>query len=695
MARGVSGGKIEVNQALHGYSDGHRQLALSVSLSSRDSKTLLLLSDASVNGRGIDELGYLTGYPLTESGYYAIARTWPANELSRPGCVWTHTLLVAFTDLAMLSRASDLAGLFRRPSNYDFDSYHSPLALGEGFSDKNEVVFDGGAIDWARRLVISLYEFPNKKIIGSLPQGVDFERIVLEVWGQQWPRLRRNFRFCTFSGGDRVSEVGEFDLQLYPAAERLVRGRFSDAYDISQVDTLEQEWSDWILDDLATDAASELRLFLRQYGGDLSGGRAAFVPLVSLFYFLSKGRYGSPSLDLAVDVVRGHFKSSKAGALTALVANEAFLHADDISRQSLGFVSDHLRLIADSALDQSAAKFGRALWRKDFDGFVRLLDEGRGGQIVASKTLAEVDRVELLQKLSSFQKLIPLALACRPSLVFEPEFWRLEGAVCDEALLAFEAISFDKAKVINAMYLAREDGLAQLAVERFGAFEVFCALASGLNEMTIGGDDPWLRLIARSEDALSKVLASGMVRSLGGLEAIARATHPDVMRTQRGGDPWITAIDYADHSSDLKDCRYLAAFLLVRAFGADPNASGKLAKLAFHHVYTGVYSGELEAPAWTMLQKKLSIYRTLTAWEKCALLEEAVVDLFIYRHLSESLFIQITPDENLFMRLVLYAASFREGSKFLRGAKRLLEDEGDRGSFKWRAIERVLRWWRR
>src|SRR5712692_7263106 len=96
------GQRPRVHQALHGYSDGHRLLACSTTLKPKEQKAMLIMSDVSGSGAVIDKAGYLTGYPLPESGMYALARTWPATELPRPGCVWTHTLLIDFSDLALL-----------------------------------------------------------------------------------------------------------------------------------------------------------------------------------------------------------------------------------------------------------------------------------------------------------------------------------------------------------------------------------------------------------------------------------------------------------------------------------------------------------------------------------------------------------------------------------------------------------------
>src|SRR4051812_48033964 len=106
---------IEIHQTLHGYRDGHELLAASLPLTGPSRRTMLALSDLSGDGspRGFGE--YLTGYPLEDAGLYALARTWYAPEMSRPGCVWTHTVLVGLRDLGTLTELGALRAHFRRP----------------------------------------------------------------------------------------------------------------------------------------------------------------------------------------------------------------------------------------------------------------------------------------------------------------------------------------------------------------------------------------------------------------------------------------------------------------------------------------------------------------------------------------------------------------------------------------------------
>src|SRR4051812_32249633 len=94
--------KIVIEQALHGYLNGHQLLSSSKDFSIEEKKILLYQSDLS--GSNVDDefKTYITGYPMAKAGFYAFSKTWYANEMKRPGCVWTHTLLINFSDLGKI-----------------------------------------------------------------------------------------------------------------------------------------------------------------------------------------------------------------------------------------------------------------------------------------------------------------------------------------------------------------------------------------------------------------------------------------------------------------------------------------------------------------------------------------------------------------------------------------------------------------
>src|SRR5690349_14831966 len=112
---GIRDNKIKIHQTLHGYDNGHSMLASSVDALPEAKRTLLIMSDMSGPSMqsGFEE--YLTGYPLKEMNAFALSKTWYAPEMKRPGCVWTHTLLINFSDLQNVNNFQDLVDLFKRP----------------------------------------------------------------------------------------------------------------------------------------------------------------------------------------------------------------------------------------------------------------------------------------------------------------------------------------------------------------------------------------------------------------------------------------------------------------------------------------------------------------------------------------------------------------------------------------------------
>ena len=140
---------IKIDQTVHGYTDGHCLLAKSIDLSKNSQRQMLIMSDMSGHSmtNGFEE--YLTGYPLVDDGYYAFGKTWYASEMKRPGCVWTHTLLVKFDDIQCINDSEILLGLFKRPKKIiKKDDYTNQIKLS---LDANTF----GCINWSTASKIS------------------------------------------------------------------------------------------------------------------------------------------------------------------------------------------------------------------------------------------------------------------------------------------------------------------------------------------------------------------------------------------------------------------------------------------------------------------------------------------------------------------------------------------------------------
>jgi GTPase-associated protein 1 len=152
---------------------------------------------------------YLTGYPLDSGGFYCFARTWFAPELPRPGCVWTHTILISDTDVARVHDFRSLLSHFRRPpapndvAGYDTPIRHSALSI-EPYDVDHKT---------CSALLSLLYGSPSCKVVITGEDSRSHENLAIGVFSQQWPRLRRSFRFCT--GALAIRDV-DFDLAVTP-----------------------------------------------------------------------------------------------------------------------------------------------------------------------------------------------------------------------------------------------------------------------------------------------------------------------------------------------------------------------------------------------------------------------------------------------------------------------------------------------
>lgn len=185
---------ILVHQALHGYNDGHRLISSSLPLDASDARVMLVMSDLSGSGMKPSADGYLTGYPLEKSGKYVLARTWAAPEMPRPGCVWTHSLIIENADLARLMSAQALLDIFTRPTGIDVRSaYGDPVSMSpqlkpNGIEPTERTEF----------LLQALYSFPTRQVVAEAAEPFADEQVATAIWMQQWPRLRRSFGFARF-----------------------------------------------------------------------------------------------------------------------------------------------------------------------------------------------------------------------------------------------------------------------------------------------------------------------------------------------------------------------------------------------------------------------------------------------------------------------------------------------------------------
>lgn len=428
---------IRIGQTLHGYEDGHSLLASSDELPYEAESTLFVLSDLSGQSfvQGFNE--YVTGYPLSELHSYALAKTWYAPEMDRPGCVWTHTLIIRFSDLARINNLASLLSLFVRPtrSSKSWKRFESHISLDESgpagvkdFSATNQDVHQVGD------LCDALYGEPIQPVIVPVLESSLYESGMLDLWSQQWPRLRRNFSFCSGSIESREVDGHPFDLQCMPSDYSSLGSMLPhDAIVVSPFSPkrLPEQTLRLIVEDLQR-PDKRLRSFVRYYGADAPGERSSFASMIQVWERLNKGITTEDAFASFAKLVSRSFRSS---------ASVAKLRRDLVLDDALEGISirvpvqDRLVALLLMEAEEDPVSFTdlpllmHQLVNTDPESFIRLLDRlirlHKLGEITSELLEVGASRVdvEVILRTAS-QQLLLVLVSIHPQLLRQPEICR-------------------------------------------------------------------------------------------------------------------------------------------------------------------------------------------------------------------------------------------------------------------------------
>lgn len=425
---------IVLHQTVHGYRSGHELLQSSVRLAADVQRTLLVQSDLSGPrlAAGFEE--YASGYPLEAVGSYVLARTWYAPEMERPGCVWTHSLLIQFADLARLPAPSRLKELFRRPTREEAygRSQLPALALSARGGGEQPQSFP---MDVAAGLLEALYDAPETTAVLFAENSGLFENLVMAIWSQQWPRLRRGFRFCSGALAAREQDGNGFDLLVAPLALRSRLPRELPSGTIVGDLVHDAPMAGWVHAGVADLCGGDggLREFLWAYGADSVMPRQSWKPLAEAFELLNAEGAGDVVASRVIALVGASFQASDdCGRL------KLDLFGPDAKFRSAGLTTS--RVLLQIARTPHAAAFmdpelklpeqARTLWTSDSSSATNLLqalvaDEPLNelGERILGALCDAVGPVAALELESRHRGLLSVLVDRSPALATAPALW--------------------------------------------------------------------------------------------------------------------------------------------------------------------------------------------------------------------------------------------------------------------------------
>lgn len=453
--------EIRIDQALHGYGRGHRQLASSIELDDQSRAEMLVLSDLLVSAAVDRGKSYLTAYPLKAASRYVLARTWAAGKEFRPGSVWTHSLLLDYQTLVLLPDLVRLNPLFRQPQVQDFKDYAHPVVLETRGWEKTGIAVSPLQ---ATTALAQLYG-PGCVDDVIVPSGQDQENqiLVLALWRQMWPALRRQFAFTTAEGAS-LPDFG------YPCTLRFAPNRNHDATSLPLGSVLGFHT---LLDDLPAGGPTPLRTFLGRYVIESRRPRETAVQLAGFFEHLA-GLDAVERLNQAQPLIAGNRLPRLAKDLVA----DAIKNASDFDQ--IVFLARTLRDIpieaqSDVLIERAEAepdRIGQLLSaaQSDVDGsFGSSLFDG----LVRRFPVAYLSRAATEANRTSMAKL-------RPETVSHEEWWPSDDA--ERAHLVGILVDYDDIdwaavlnvlvptlgpRTVSALFVALDDGAEQIGTELF------------------------------------------------------------------------------------------------------------------------------------------------------------------------------------------------------------------------------------
>lgn len=395
-----------LDQALFGYRSGHRQIVASRQIANDDRKTLLIYTDRSASNDSLPEQGYLTGLRLPGSSAYALIKTWPAPEVGRPGCVWSHVLLIDYATLGRLKNLSSLGALFRRPMGTESE-YSDRIQLIETPSP-HRFQFQP---DELANLLNGLYGAGNTPFQTHRSSIQNPEQAIIAIWSQQWPRLRRSFQFCTFSDTMSASRYREFDLQFQAKGTNQP----------SSIGSIFPVWLDVALQDILT-ASGDLQQFFLDHASDIGGGRSAFRPLCELYSELVSNP-DSKHAHAAVQLIGTAFAPDEAQRLKATVLSRAIDVSASMDKAELSSLVLALERTGLELETEKTRRLVASIWRRDP---ALILESSMSPKLLHAleNVLPTLEVSEIVLGLEAAPALVPRALSIDARPLSSPEAWR-------------------------------------------------------------------------------------------------------------------------------------------------------------------------------------------------------------------------------------------------------------------------------
>lgn len=666
---------VKVQQCLFGYEDGHRLLASSLQLTNDVESMLLKLSDLAPGITELSARSYWTGVPIASIKHYALLHTWSAPEMPRPGCVWTHILLIGFSDIARFVDLNILELYSVRPTlNSQYEEYSTPLLIDETKAVSTKNIADN-QLDYSKLLkVIRAIYNPSEQPYLFGDAG-EFDASVFRVWSQQWPRLRRSFSFMTAGSLSVISTAGiQFDLRVLPQSDNCAPTE-------KQLIPLEPKpWEAAAIKDALCPEPTEFRRFLWRYGSDIHKGREQFNFLANLYLSSHQNLLGINSYeDMLLQVAKTlpdpeDGKALKSDLVEGSRNTYSLMPAVDPLEHLMFFVQHPLVKGLPLPVDSTLSHL-QPLWPTRSEEIIILAEQS----LKTNSTLRESILTQLteLMDADSFisttydrPNLRHSLVTKRPSLlnstnlqsINQPELSKLLTLLPDDLQLADQ--------VIGKLIHINDKDIAKEMFTRFPNI-VTRRVVDAIEKISLGSNQElpkaWLQIITKSTADFLRGGHIDNLQSINSLAIFAEALghrNRDVLKV--GPRPWASALVKVNDEIREEQRDKLYAFLLLMAIKQPLHGCEPIFELTFDPIHSALANDKLASNARSLISESLPDLHFWNQWDMCHRLRLAVVRAYTDNKLDRESFYRLTNNQEVAETLVELATETKKGRNFLK-----------------------------
>jgi len=661
-------GELTFHQAIFGYDSGHHLLEASLNLSTDQRHFLAVATDLSGSAPASGfEIAY-TGLPLPGTKYYALFCTWLAQEMPRPGSVWSHVLFIDFDNLARIADLGALRRVFRRPSASGSKSYSDPVRMKEDIAESSKLT--GSELPMAEGVLEFLYAKRNNPVVILSSDQNRTEDLVFALWSQQWSRLRRAFRFSTGSFADRGRGDSSFDLQVSPTENRRVWQREGEYTLIDNKSDSSLAYAEsWIrsaAEDLAFPNKNGLRTFFDKIGPDIRSPRSAFANLVKIHELIRSA--GTAEWFEVLETVGAYFPERE----DALILKETVCNPtgsiDLDGTRSLSIAS--FLLASDKAapfesVSLNLTSLSQRLWMlrrwEVLDLLARLVRQPeKESAYIFARGIAEAVQPNDLESISNqWPELLPLIFGQNLQLALREELWCLPVETQRKVYEVLDGLHIEPAKWAEIISRMRPGSTVISARNLVRNADVF-AMDSAFRWLQRDRAADWIpseewreALAQPAAETLMKNYSLPPVKVAFCAWLLAPQVVPQLLNASREDIQKL-----ANESPDILPSwlRPYTSFLLVTLGLRSRDTYGvKCLVRGFFSVYDSLASGNYPSECWILLSPVLPSLSLWMEWDRCKKLRRAIRDLprTDSMHVAEALIKSATTPEHMKLALEL------------------------------------------